>query len=153
MIKEFPVHFGIIDGIWSADGILGIKADFSPHHSKTIIAGSNIIAVDIVGGQKMGINPLKNSFVKLAIDTFGIPDINVIGDTSQYKDWKNVGPLIDRFLDHAEELYDFSNLMGFISSGMDEKAFPIKIKASKTTLALRSMVLETLKKLNKDDII
>ncbi len=27
MLKEFPVHFGIIDGIWSADGLLGIKED------------------------------------------------------------------------------------------------------------------------------
>ncbi|HEY9246038.1 MAG TPA: DUF362 domain-containing protein, partial [Candidatus Methanoperedens sp.] len=30
MIKEFPVHFGIVDGICSADGILGLKADFDP---------------------------------------------------------------------------------------------------------------------------
>ena len=27
----------------------------------------------------MGINPLKNSFLKLAIDTFGMPGINVQG--------------------------------------------------------------------------
>lgn len=153
MIKEFPVHFGIIDGIWSADGLLGIKADFSPHHSKTIIAGSNIIAVDIVGGQKMGIDPVKNSFVKLAIDTFGMPDINIKGDNSRYKDWKNVGPLVDWFLDHGEEFYGFSNIMGFVSSGMDEKAFPIKIKASRTTMALRSIVLKTLRILNKAGII
>ena len=153
MIKEFPVHFGIIDGVWSADGLLGIKADFSPYHSKTIIAGSNIIAVDIVGGQKMGIDPAKSSFVKLAIDTFGMPYINVKGDTSKYKDWKNVGPLVDRFLDHGEELYGFSNLMGFISSGMDEEAFPTKIKVSKTTLALRFLVLRILRILNKGGII
>jgi uncharacterized protein (DUF362 family) len=153
MIKEFPVHFGIIDGVWSADGLLGIKADFSPYHSKTIIAGSNIIAVDIVGGEKMGIDPMKNSFVKLAIETLGMPEINIIGDTSRYKDWKNVGPLVDRFLDYGEELYGFSNLMGFISSGMDEKAFPIKIKVSRTTLALRSIILKILRILNKGRII
>ena len=153
MIKEFPVHFGIIDGIWSADGLLGIKADFSPNHSKTIIAGSNIIAVAIVGGEKMGINAVKNSFVKLAIDTFGMADIKVIGDTSRYKDWKNVGPLVDRFLDYGEELYSFSNLMCFISSVMDEEAFPRKIIASNTTLALRSIVLSILRILNKGGVI
>gem|GEM_PF-4760313 len=31
----------------------------------------------------MGINPEKNSFVKLAIDTLGMPQINVKGDTSR----------------------------------------------------------------------
>jgi len=40
----------------------------------------------------MGINPAKSSFVKLAIDTFGMPEINVKGDTSRYKDWKMWGP-------------------------------------------------------------
>jgi len=64
-----------------------------------------------------------------------------------------VGPLVDRFLDHGEELYGFSNLMGFISSGMDEEAFPIKIKASGTTLAMRSIVLRILRILNKGGII
>jgi hypothetical protein len=69
--------------------------------------------VDIVGGQKMGIDPEKNSFVKLAIDTFGMPQINVKGDNSRYKDWKNVGPWVDRFLDHGEELYGFFEPDGF----------------------------------------
>lgn len=43
--------------------------------------------------------------------------------------------------------------MGFISSGMDEKAFPIKIEAANTTLVLRSIVLDTLRTLNKGGII
>ncbi len=62
MIKEFPVHFGIVDGICSADGLLGLKADYKPNHTKTLIAGENIIAVDIVGGKKMRLDPMKNRF-------------------------------------------------------------------------------------------
>jgi len=38
----------------------------------------------------MGLNPMRNSFVKLAAEKFGKPEINVIGDSSKYKDWDNV---------------------------------------------------------------
>ncbi len=126
MIQEFPIHFGIVDGIWSADGLMGIKADHAPNHSKTLIAGENIIAVDMVGGKKMGLDPMKNRFVKLAVETFGKPEITIIGDTSVYKDWKNVGPFTDYILDYGEELYDTSNVLGYVGSEMDTSAFPEK---------------------------
>jgi uncharacterized protein (DUF362 family) len=125
-IQEFPVNFGIVDGIWSADGIFGVKSDYSPNHTKTLIAGENIISVDIVGGQKMGINPMNNRFVKLAIETFGMPEINIIGDKSHYKNWKNITPFADKILDYGEELYGAANILGYLSSDMDTRAFPEK---------------------------
>ena len=155
MIKEFPVHFGIVDGIKSADGILGLKADYLPNHTKTLIAGENIIAVDIVGGQKMGLDPMKNRFVKLAVETFGKPDITVIGDTSVYKDWKNVGPLTDSILDYGEELYGFSNILGYMCTEMDETAFPKKnkVRVSWFRNTLRGIFLNIFRVLNKAGII
>ncbi len=143
MLKEFPVHFGIIDGIWSSDGLLGIKADYTPKHTKTIIAGTNLVAVDMVGGQKMGLDPMKSSFVRLAAEAFGKPEINIIGDTSVYEDWDNVPPGMEHILNYGEEWYGLSNLMGFLSSEMDP-AFPPKI-TSRLTLALRSIILRILK--------
>lgn len=127
MVEEFPVHFGIVDGIWSADGILGIKSDYTPKHTKTIIAGASILAVDIVGGQKMGLDPMRNSFVKLAAERFGEPDINVIGDISKYQDWDNVMWGMDYMLDYGEELGSIANVLGYLSSQMDP-AFPMKDK-------------------------
>ncbi|NJD77861.1 MAG: DUF362 domain-containing protein [Candidatus Methanoperedens sp.] len=155
MIKEFPVHFGIVDGIWSADGLLGLKADFDPNHTKTLIAGENIIAVDIVGGQKMGLDPMKNFFVKLAVDTFGKPDITIIGDFSVYKDWKNVGLFVDSILDYGEELYGFANILGYMCSEMDLKAFPPKreLQVSWFRNTLRGVFLNIFRVLNKAGII
>lgn len=135
------------------NGLLGIKADPTPVHTKTIIAGANLIAVDIVGGRKMGVEPGKNIFVKLAIDTFGMPHINIKGDASRYKGWKNVGPLVDLFLDYGEELYGFSNILGFISTEMDETAFPRKVKSSSLILGLRRIILKILRTLNLAGII
>jgi uncharacterized protein (DUF362 family) len=127
MVEEFPVHFGIVDGIWSADGLLGIKSDYTPKNTKTIIAGASLLAVDIVGGQKMGLNPMRNRFVKLAAERFGKPDINVIGDTSKYKDWDNVMWGMDYMLDYGEELGSIANVLGYLSSQMDPD-FPMKDK-------------------------
>lgn len=127
MLEEFPVHFGIVDGIWSADGILGLKSDYTPKHTKTIIAGASLLAVDMVGGQKMGLDPMRNIFVKLAAERFGKPDINVIGDISKYKDWDNVMWGMDYMLDYGEELGSIANVLGYLSSQMDP-AFPMKDK-------------------------
>jgi len=36
-----PVHFGIVDAIFSADGVLGFKADYFPRMTRTIVAGED----------------------------------------------------------------------------------------------------------------
>ncbi len=138
MIEEFPVHFGIVDGIQSADGLLGLKSDYTPKHTKTIIAGANLLAVDIVGGRKMGLNPMKNSFVELAAKKFGIPEIKVIGDSSKYEGWDNVMWGVNHMLDYGEELGSISNVLGYLSSQMDPE-FPIKEKPSWITNVLRGI--------------
>jgi len=148
MLKEFPVHFGIIDGVWSADGLLGIKADFTPKHTRTIIAGENIIAVDMVGGRKMGLDPMESSFVSLAVEEFGMPDFDVDGDDSVYDDWDNVPLYINHIFNIGEEFYKFSNFFGFVSSDMDP-AFPLKEGRSRIDLAMRQVVLKILRLISK----
>ncbi len=143
MIKEFPVHFGIIDGIWSSDGLLGIKADYTPKHTRTIIAGPDIVAVDMVGAMKMGLDPMKSSFTRLAVEEFGKPEIHITGDASVYRDWDNVPPGIEHILNYGEEWYGFSNMLGFLSSEMDS-AFPVKT-TSRIILAIRRFILRILK--------
>ena len=125
-LQHFPCHFGLIDGFWSADGLLGLKSDYSPKHTKTIIGGENIIAVEWVGAKKMGLDPQKSRIFKLAVETFGMPEIEWIGDKSVYKNWQNMYPLVDKLLDMGEEWYTFAYWIGFISSSMDP-AFPPKV--------------------------
>lgn len=146
MIKEFPIHFGIVDGIWSADGVMGLKSDYTPKHTKVIMAGENLIAVDIVGGQKMGLDPMKNRFVKLGVETFGKPEINIIGDVSVYSDWDNVPPGIEHLMNYGEEWYGLSNLLSFLSSEMDP-VFPMK-PTSKITHIIRRIFAWILKTLS-----
>ncbi len=104
-LKHFPVHYGIIDAFLSADGPMGVISDVSPNLTKTLIGGERIVAVDWVGARKMGLNPLKSRFMKIAVHEFGSPEgkIELIGDDTLYRPWKNVHPLLVDILAMAEE--------------------------------------------------
>jgi len=129
-MKHFPVHFGLIDAIYSADGHFGVIVDPKPNHTKTIIGGENLIAVDWVGAKKMGIDPddpKVGRFLPLALEAFGKPEINWIGDKSVYKPWKNVSKFFIYALDLIEEAYGLS-YWGFACLSAQDKYFAFKKK-------------------------
>jgi uncharacterized protein (DUF362 family) len=95
-IEEFPIHFGLIDAYFSADGPFGIFADVVPNFTSTIIGGTNIVAVDWVGASKMGYDPMISEYMQLAVDRFGKPKIRLIGDHTTYTEWKNVPEIISK---------------------------------------------------------
>ena len=111
-MKHFPVHFGLIDAFWSADGEFGVFADPNPNHTKTMIAGENLIAVDWVGAKKMGLDPDApgvGRFLPLAVEAFGRPErIDWIGDQSVYQPWTNVSGVLLKSLDLMEEAEAFT---------------------------------------------
>jgi len=144
IIREFPVHFGIIDGVWGSDGFMGIKSDWTPKHTKRIIAGENIIAVDWVGAEFMGLDPMCSNFMQESINEFGKSEIERIGDLTLYSDWDNVPEHMDKFFNIGEEWYKTSYWLGFLSSEMDPILFPNKIRTT-FVLAVRRIVLAILK--------
>ena len=122
-MKHFPVHFGLIDAIWSADGQFGVITDPNPNHTKTLIAGENLIAVDWVAANKMGLDPDApgvGRFLPLAIEAFGRPErIDWIGDKSVYDPWTNVSELFIKSLDTLEEAEAFSDWWFSCLTAMD----------------------------------
>jgi hypothetical protein len=130
-LKHFPVHFGLIDAICSADGHFGVMVDPVPNMTKTIIGGENLIAVDWVGAKKMGLdpdNPKVGRYLPLALEAFGKPEINWVGDKSVYQPWKNVSEVFIKSLDLIEEAYAFSDWWFSGLTAMD-KYFTFKKKA------------------------
>lgn len=127
-LKHFPVHYGLIDAFTSADGPFGVITCPNPKHTKTIIGGESLIAVDWVGAVKMGLDPNCGRFVPLAVEAFGMPKVEWIGDQSQYQPWENVSPVLVEFLDEIEEAYALSDWFFSVATVMDE-AFPFKPKA------------------------
>ncbi|UCG23277.1 MAG: DUF362 domain-containing protein [Chloroflexota bacterium] len=146
-LKHFPCHYGLIDAYWSADGLMGLKADYSPRHTKTIIGGESIIAVEWVGSKKMGLDPQDSRIFTLATTAFGLPEVEWIGDKSTYEDWSNVPDLLDKMMDVGEEYYTYANWLGFISSEMDP-AFPPKIRY-RSVLFIRRIMKHILRLLSR----
>jgi len=126
-LKHFPVHFGFIDAFISADGPMGVVSDVKPNLTKTIIGGEKLVAVDWGGASKMGLDPLKSRFMKIAVREFGNPEdkIELTGDNTPYKPWKNVGPFLADILALAEEWWIFTH--SFASTFIfAERYFPRK---------------------------
>ncbi|MFC1717019.1 DUF362 domain-containing protein [Candidatus Poribacteria bacterium] len=141
-MKHFPVHFGLIDAFWSADGQFGVIVDPTPLHTKTMIGGESLIAVDWVGATKMGLNPDDpevGRYLSLAIEAFGRPEtINWIGDKSIYESWTNVNELFIKSLDALEEAYTFAD-WGFSGITAMDKYFAFK-KRGIPILILRKLL-------------
>jgi hypothetical protein len=126
-LVEFPVHYGLIDAYWSADGPFGIFADREPNLTQTVIGGENLLAVDWVGASKMGLNPLVSRYMQLAVQAFGRPEVQVIGDASPYRPWENVHKELTDVVDTVEETYGFFNVLFAIpSSPFVDKIFTRK---------------------------
>jgi uncharacterized protein (DUF362 family) len=135
-LKHFPVHFGLVDAIYSADGQFGVIVDPTPRHTKTMIGGENLMAVDWVAAKKMGLDPDDpriGRFLPLAVEAFGKPEINWVGDKSVYEPWQNVSEVFIQSLDLIEEAYAFSDWWFSGLTAMDEyfafkkRALPILI--------------------------
>lgn len=126
-LRAFPVHYGLIDAYLSADGPFGIFADPDPNPTHAILGGPDLVAVDWVGATKMGIDPLISPYMRLAVEAFGKPAIQLIGDPNPYRPWLNV-PAALPFLAHKglDANHYFGNLIYMVTAQMDETHFTHK---------------------------
>lgn len=121
----FPIHFGIVDAFTGADGPFGIFADKDPNPTRTVLAGENIVAVDWVGASKMGLDPMVSRYMQLAVQVFGRPRVDLVGDGSVYPNWRNVPRPLIEFWDNAEECYGFTNtVFSLLNHEYVSPAFP-----------------------------
>jgi len=93
ILRCFPVHFGIIDAYWSADGFLGFKGTTNPKKTEIIVASKSIIAADMVGARMMGRDPRDSDLMTRCQDEWGTPSIEWVGNVDEeyiHKDWQNI---------------------------------------------------------------
>jgi len=120
-IKQFPIHFALIDAYISADGPFGIFADKNPNHTETIIGSEDPVATDWIGAAKMGLDPMVSDYMKLAVEAFGKPQIKMIGDRTLYPDWVNVTDVIPGVaFGVLDKDYYFGNLFYSVFSYMED---------------------------------
>lgn len=129
-LKAFPVDFGLVDAVLSADGPFGIFADPAPNETSTVIGGADLVAVDWVAASKMGIEPTISPYMKLAVEAFGKPAIRFVGDPNPYRPWLNVPTALTLFTNRGVDAdYHFGNLMYSAAAQMDEGHFTHKSKS------------------------
>jgi uncharacterized protein (DUF362 family) len=121
-IRHFPVHFALIDAFKSADGPFGVFTDKHPNHTQTIIGSEDLVAADWIGAEKMGLDPMISDYMKLAVEAFGKPEIQLLGDRAIYPNWENVPDVFPPFLFKGmDKHYHFGNLIYSVFAYMDPK--------------------------------
>jgi uncharacterized protein (DUF362 family) len=124
ILDAFPVHFGFLDAWVSGDGFSGHVRDAKPNFTNTIFASSNILALDWVMGEKMGVDPKKNFVIKEALKFWDMPGINRHGDLTPWKPWTNIKPFTISMLDLFEELYLIGRISSRAFASRQDKRFP-----------------------------
>ena len=129
-IEHYPIHFGFIDAYISADGPMGIYANKDPNYTRIIIGGENIIGVDWIGASKMKYkDTMKNQYMKLAIERFGKPEIEVSGNAGLelYKPWIRVGGASPYIMNNMfDKCYSISNIMTSSLFSVDKNEFSLR---------------------------
>ena len=76
MNQVVPSHFSIVDGIWGNEFD---EIQSTPKHTGAIIAGENLLAVDTIAAETMGIDVNDMDTYRSAFELWGKPEINLLG--------------------------------------------------------------------------
>lgn len=122
VIRNFPPDFAFIDAFWSSHGMNGCVLE-NPVNTKTVIGGKNFVAVDWVGALKMGVDPLDNPLMEIAVNLFGKPEFEVAGSLKQYENWVNSSMTLGRMLVRLENVGISSLIYHMIFNRVMDPAF------------------------------
>jgi uncharacterized protein (DUF362 family) len=121
---KLPAHFGFLDAWVSGDGLTGHVRDPKPNHTRTFFASDNLYALDWVAGEKMKIDPPQNFVIQEARRMWGTIQITRVGDTTPWRGWHNVRPIVIKAFDFFEEYYWLSRFLSRAAATEMDKRFP-----------------------------
>ncbi len=76
MNQIVPSHFCMVDGVWGNEFD---EVQSTPKYTAAVVAGENILAVDIIAAEIMGINLNDIDTYRMAFELWGNPEINLLG--------------------------------------------------------------------------
>jgi uncharacterized protein (DUF362 family) len=89
---RLPVHFGLVDAWVGGDGR---GSHGRPRHARptaTLLAGEDLLALDWVVGEKMGVDPGLSFVLQEALLRWGRVQVVRRGNTTPWRPWDNVRP-------------------------------------------------------------
>ena len=126
LIKEFPVHFTLIDGYTASDGLMGCKAKGISVKTHTIIGGANIVSVDHLTA---GLIKLKAEICHLfreMIKYLPLSPYKKVGNAVTFEKWSRVPYFIPRLIKKLEYTPRLLAKMGIAFTGGYDDCFPAK---------------------------
>ena len=130
MIRDFPVHFSVVDAYTGADGWLGVKIKAICAKPRTIIAGADILAVDRTGARLMGLDHNKSSLYRNLAALLPEKPFALKGNAGPVAGWRNTLYLFVRFSQIIESWANIMDYAGALSTGGFDPCFVHK-KSSK----------------------
>ena len=92
LADRLPVHFGLVDAWVGGDGR---ASHAGPRHARatgTLMAGEDLLALDWVLGEKMGVDPGLSPVLQEALLRWGRVQVVRRGNTTAFRPWDNVRP-------------------------------------------------------------
>lgn len=132
-LRNFPVHFALVDAWIGSDGFQGYKIPH-PQNLRMLFGGNNAIAVDMEVFKRASLDPYRSKILRSAVEQLhhGVyPDYTVKGDQDtlfqQICPWENISDQTVETIDILEEVYiawGFFNLKP--AAVVDYQLFPPK---------------------------
>jgi len=107
MIKNFPVHFSLIDAYHTADGCFGAAWQARACKTHTLIASSSLLAADAACAMMMKYDPFISSFFSLTACTIGVEPFQIREGFCFWPGWRRASHLVP-FFSHNLEKFIFS---------------------------------------------
>jgi uncharacterized protein (DUF362 family) len=92
LADRLPVHFGLVDAWVGGDGRGSHAHPRRARGTRTLLAGEDLLALDWVLGEKMGLDPGMSFVLQEALLRWGRVDVVRRGNTTPWKPWDNVRP-------------------------------------------------------------
>ena len=90
LADRMPVHFGIVDGWVGGDGRGTHAHPRRRRDTRTLLASEDLLALDWVVGEKMGLDPNLGLVVQEAMLRWGRVQVVRRGNTTAWRPWDNV---------------------------------------------------------------
>jgi uncharacterized protein (DUF362 family) len=87
---RMPVHFGIVDAWVGGDGRGSHAHARRPRPTGTLLASDDLLALDWVVGEKMGVDPNLSLVLQEALLRWGRVEIVRRGNTTEWRPWENM---------------------------------------------------------------
>jgi uncharacterized protein (DUF362 family) len=90
-LDALPVHFGVVDAWTSRDGAGRRARGGHVRRTGSVLASANVVALDWMVGEKMGVDPALNPVVQEALHRWGRIELVRRGDLMPWDPWDRPG--------------------------------------------------------------